>query len=64
MLLGLWLVLVPMDDGLIAPVHDGLGGVVGPLGAEDKDLAGLLHVLLVHVALLLAQDVGGQGLGH
>ena len=64
MLLGLLLVLMPVDDGLVALVHDSLGGIVGPLCAEDEDLTGLLHVLLVHVALLLAQDIGGQGLGH
>ena len=63
MSLGLVLVLVPADDGGVGALHDGLGGPVGPLGAEHEDLAGLLHVLLVHRGLLLRQHVGGQGLG-
>ena len=49
MLLCLWLVLVPADDGAVGPLHDGLGRLVGPLRAEHKDLAGLLHVLLVQL---------------
>ena len=64
MFLGFALALVPADDGLVVALHDGLGGVVGPLGGEDEDLRGLLHVLLVQVGLLLGQHVGGQRLGH
>ena len=63
MFLGLVLVLMPADDGGVGPLHHRLGGLVGPGGAEDKDLAGLLHVLLVHGRLLLGQHVGWEGLG-
>ena len=57
------LILVPADDGGILLLHHRLGGLVGPLSAEDEDLTGLLHVLLLQAALLLRQDVGGQRLG-
>ena len=63
MFLGFLLVFMPVNYGLIVALHHRLGGVVGPLRAEDEDLAGLLHVLLVQVALLLGQDVGGKRLG-
>ena len=63
MLLGLILVLVPADDGGEGSLHHALGRLVCPLGGEDKDLAGLLHVLLVHGGLLLAEHVGGERLG-
>ena len=62
MFLGLRLVLVPADDGGELLLHDCLGGLVGPLGAEDEDLTGLLHVLLLQARLLLGQNVGGQRL--
>ena len=62
MLFSFWLVLVPADDGVEGALHDGLRRLVGPLRGEDEDLAALLEVLLVHVALLLAHHVGGQGL--
>ena len=54
---------MPADDGREGPLHHCLGRPVRPLGAEHEDLRGLLHVLLVHRALLLGQHVGGQGLG-
>lgn len=63
MLLCFRLVLVPGDDGAEVSLHDGLRGPVGPLRAEHEDLRALLQVLLVHVGLLLADHVGGKGLG-
>ena len=63
MFLCLPLVLVPADDGGILLLHHCLGRLVGPLSAEHEDLTGLLHVLLLQAALLLREDVGGQGLG-
>ena len=42
------LVFMPADDGGEGSLHDGLRPLVGPGRAEDVDLAGLLHVLLVH----------------
>ena len=47
------LVFMPADDGGEGSLHHALGRLVCPLGGEDKDLAGLLHVLLVHRRLLL-----------
>ena len=64
MFLGLPLVLMPADDGGILLLHHGLGGLVGPLGAEDEDLTGLLHVLLLQAGLLLRQHVRRQRLRH
>ncbi len=63
MLLRLRLRLVPLHYGLELLVEDGGRALVGPLGGEDEDLAGLLHVLLVHGAVAaLAQHVAREGL--
>ena len=56
------LVLMPADDGRELLLHHRLGGLVGPLGAEDEDLTGLLHVLLLQASLLLRQHVRRQRL--
>ena len=55
---------VPLDDGAKLLLHDGLRALVGPLGGEDVDLAGLLHVLLVHGSVSsFAENVAWQWLG-
>ena len=56
------LVLMPTDDGGELLLHHSLGRLVRPLRAEDEDLTGLLHVLLLQARLLLGQNVGGQRL--
>ncbi len=48
MLLCLRLRFMPLHDGGELLVHDGCRGAVGPVRGEDEELAGLLHVLLVH----------------
>ena len=61
-LLSIRLVFVPGYDAVVRALHYRLCCLVGPLGAEHKDLRGLLQILLVHIILLLTEHITREGL--